>query len=490
MDPKDDHIKYLSFNWFRDNTKHDISISNGISLGETLAPVFWQELSSIARYYLEFKEVVKDQNEIILPEDASRLRRHVAKVSVGDVSYGPRVNQYQNDEVEFGKRDLPVAPLARLFRAVQISSRLLSRHRKTLFISTWVTRGIARENKHSFVLFRKSLLRGAAPIYKSKYIGLGKNVFPATIDEYISVAVVEATLLKIDVTWEKALVELCVEHARKRYTEMREDLIRNFALYTDLLKNYEIDICYLPEDSIPSWSILVQICKLSGIKSRIFTDGYSIVPFAPLGRDETGDGWLVDEVAAYGNAHKEMVVSLGFPEKQIFVIDPPFAKLQVNNFAKYDFIVMSWFANCLSISGDHLSPISTMMSALDVVVRAGAKSVGIKIKTQEERKYIEPLVKELPISVEILEGRFYEHVNKAKAVVGGISTAVAECAIAGVPYFIFEPHENGYSDELIDKSLVIQLEKIARTPDQLGRLIEAGESSWTAPLSELIGNKL
>ena len=90
--------------------------------------------------------------------------------------------------------------------------------------------------------------------------------------------------------------------------------------------------------------------------------------------------------------------------------------------------------------------------------------------------------------MEILEGKFYEHVNKAKAVVGGISTAVAECAIAGVPYFIFEPHENGYSDELIDKSLVIQLKKIARTPHELRILIAAGESSWTAPLSDLITN--
>jgi len=486
MDPKDDHIKYLSFNWFRDDTKNDISICDGISLGETLAPLLWQEFSSIARYYLEFKGVVKDQKAIILPEDSSRFRRHVAKVCAGDVSYGPRVNQYKNDEVEFGERDLPVAPLARFFRAVQIPSRLLSRHRKILFISSWVTRGIAQENKDSWVLFRKSLLRGAAPIYKSKYIRVGKNVFPATIDGYISVAVVEKTLLRIDVIWERVLVELCVEHARKRYTEMREDLIRIFALYTDLIKSYEIDRCYLPEDSIPSWSILVQICKLSGIKSRIFTDGYSIIPFAPLGRDKTGDGWLVDEVAAYGNAHKEMVVSLGFPEKQIFVIEPPFAEFQANNCAKYDFIIMSWFANCLSISGDHLSPVSTMISALDVVVRAGAKSVGIKIKTREERKYIEPLVKDLPISVEILEGKFYEHVNKAKAVVGGISTAVAECAIAGVPYFIFEPPENGYSDELIDKSLVIQLEKIARTPHELRSLIAAGESSWTAPLSDLI----
>ena len=179
--------------------------------------------------------------------------------------------------------------------------------------------------------------------------------------------------------------------------------------------------------------------------------------------------------------------STGFPEERIFLVEPPFAKLLKKNNTKYDFIIMSWFANCLNIHGDHLSPVSTMRSALKIAVDSGAQSIGIKIKSPLEKKYILPLLIDIPITVEILEGRFFKHVLKAKAIIGGISTAVAESAIAGVPYFIFEPHENGYSDELIDKSLVIQLKKIARTPHELRSLIAAGESSWSAPISELMG---
>ena len=94
---------------------------------------------------------------------------------------------------------------------------------------------------------------------------------------------------------------------------------------------------------------------------------------------------------------------------------------------------MSWFANCLNIHGDHLSPVSTMRSALKIAVDSGAQSIGIKIKSPLEKKYILPLLIDIPITVEILEGRFFKHVLKAKAIIGGISTAVAESAIAGVP---------------------------------------------------------
>ena len=148
---------------------------------------------------------------------------------------------------------------------------------------------------------------------------------------------------------------------------------------------------------------------------------------------------------------------------------------------------MSWFANCLTIHGDHLSPVSTMRSVLGVAVDCGAETIAIKIKSRAEKKYLLPLLNEISISVDILEGRFFEHVTKAKAIIGGVSTAVAEATIASVPYFIYEPPNNGYSDELINGSSVLQLKKIARTPQELKDLISAGESSWTAPLSDLMG---
>ena len=126
-----------------------------------------------------------------------------------------------------------------------------------------------------------------------------------------------------------------------------------------------------------------------------------------------------------------------------------------------------------------------MKAVLEVVTKVGAKSIGIKIKTIKERKYIEPLIKNLHIPVEILEGPFNSHVNKASAIIGGISTAIAESTIAGIPYFVFEPPEQGYTDELINKSQVIKLERVARTKHQLENLIIKGQTSWTATLEDL-----
>jgi len=490
MQIRDSDVRYLAYNYYRNSNGEDQSVVDGVSIGETLACVLWQGLVSIVHYYEEFKHEGPITSAISLPADSSKLRTRVASLFYIVRTTDPPIGQYQNDEDYLKYSNLPIAPFVHFFRIVQRPFRFWIRRRNVLYLANWTMHHVARSRRDSIELFRKSLFKGAAPIFKRKFLHQGELIFNVEAMTFFSKKQFVETLSRQGAIWDEAVVDLCVVYARELYKEMRPNLIKCFALYSDLLENYNPRICCLPADSFPDWLIVYQICRNRGIGTRSFVDGYPVTNLWPIARDKTGNGWLVDEVAAYGSAHKEMILNLGFPEERVFLVEPPFAKLLKKNDTKYDLIIMSWFANCLTIHGDHLSPVSTMKSALKIAVDSGAQSIGIKIKTKEERKYIEPIVRDLPISVEILEGRFYEHVNKAKAVVGGISTAVAESAIAGVPYFIFEPHENGYSDELIDKSLVIQLKKIARTPDQLGRLIEAGESSWTAPLSELIGNKL
>jgi len=46
-----------------------------------------------------------------------------------------------------------------------------------------------------------------------------------------------------------------------------------------------------------------------------------------------------------------------------------------------------------------------------------------------------------------------------------------------VPYIIFEPQENGYSDLLLMQSSVLEIKRIARTLDDLLRFVEDGRSS-------------
>ena len=486
MQIRDSDVRYLAYNYYRDSNGKDQSVVDGVSIGETLACVLWQGLVSIVHYYQEFKHAGPTTSAMNLPADSSKLRIRVASQFYIVRTTDPPIGQYQNDEDYLKYSNLPIAPFVHFFRIAQLPFRSWIRRRNVLYLANWTMHHVARSRQDSIELFRKSLFKGAAPVLKKKFVLQGELIFNEDAKLLFTRSQFVEALSRQGAMWDETLVDLCVGYANEMYTKMRPNLIKCFALYSDLLENYKPRFCCLPVDSFPDWLIVYQICRNRGVGTKSFVDGYPVTNLWPIARDIEGSGWLVDEVAAYGQAHKQMILKLGFPEEKVFLVQPPFAKLIEKNKPKYDFIIMSWFANCLTIHGDHLSPVSTMRSVLRVAVDCGAETIAIKIKSRAEKEYLLPLLNEISISVDILEGRFFEHVTKARAIIGGVSTAVAESTIAGIPYFIYEPPNNGYSDELINDSSVIQLKKIARTPQELKDLISAGESSWTAPLSDLM----
>jgi len=471
----DAEIRYLAYNWFRDSDGTDQTVVDGVSLGETMAITLWCGFASIAHYYQQFGTSGQTDGSINLPSDSSRVMKRVAAIFFKVTSTAPVIGTYPCDELLMHKMHVPLVPLASTFRLLQRPFRFWIRRKKTLVIPHAFTKQAFRKNRESLEFFRKSIFWGAAPRLNKKFIRDGETIFGQGLVNSFSHRRFVKTLERHNADWDRALIDLCVEYAEQAYLEMRPHMIACFALYSDLLENYKPEFCVLPSDSFPSFVILCQVCRKREIKSLSYVDGYPIIILWPIARDQLGEDWIVDHVAAYDLEHKHAILKLGFPESRILLAESPFSKLQIRDTVRYDFIILSWFANCFSMDSDHTSPVVTMKAVLDVVISGGAKSIAIKIKSVDEKRYVIPLIKDLPVSVDILEGNFYEHVNKAKAVIGGISTAWKECACAEIPYFVFEPHANGYSDELINRSLVVNIQNVARTPDELKRLITEGD---------------
>lgn len=475
MEISDTEIRCLAYNWFRNSDGVDQTVVDGISIGETIASTLWCGFVSIAHYYQEFSTASQTDESINLPSDSSRLMTRVASIFFKVTSTAPPIQNYQCDEFLMYAIHVPKAPLASIFRSAQRPFRFWIRRRNTLVIPHAFTKQSFRKKTESLEMYRKSILRGAAPRLKRKFVIDGETIFGLEMINHFSYRNFAETLRRHNADWDSKLIELCVAYAKDAYREMRQHLIDCFALYRDLFENYKPKICVLPSDSFPSFVIAYQICRMHGIGTLSYVDGYPVIAVWPIARDEMGKNWIVDQVAAYDADHRESILKLGFPESRILLAESPFGKLQIRNMVVYDFIIMSWFANSFSMGSDHTSPVTTMNSALDVVISKGAKSIAIKIKSVDEKRYIIPLIKDLPIPVDILDGNFYEHVTKARAVIGGISTALKECAYAQIPYFVFEPRGNGYSDELINRSLVVKIQNVARTPDELKRLISEGD---------------
>lgn len=471
----DTEIRYLAYNWFRNSDGTDQTVVGGVSLGETIASTLWCGFASIVHYYQQFGTSSQTDGNINLPSDSSRVMKRVAAIFFKTTSTAPAIGNYPCDELLMHKLHIPSAPLSGIFRFVQRPFRFWIRRKKTLVIPHAFTKQVFRKNGESLEIFRKSIFWGAAPRLNKKFIRAGEAIFGQGLVDSFSYCRFAETLERHNADWDRALIELCVEYAEEAYLEMRPHLIDCFAIYSDLLENYKPEVCVLPSDSFPSFMIAYQICRMRGVESRSYVDGYPLITLWPIARDQLGKDWIVDRVAAYDFEHRDSILKLGFPESRILLVESPFSKLQIRNTVVYEYILMSWFANSFSMDSDHTSPIDTMKTVLDVVVSEGAKSIAIKIKSIDEKRYIIPLIKDLPISVDILEDNFYKHVTKAKAVIGGISTALKECACAEIPYFVFEPHVNGYSDEWISRSLVMNIQNFARTPDELKRLITEGD---------------
>ena len=138
-----------------------------------------------------------------------------------------------------------------------------------------------------------------------------------------------------------------------------------------------------------------------------------------------------------------------------------------------DIIIMTWSQVNINVSALPDSPARTLYKALSVAGVECSGLIGIKLKSLIERRYVEAVVEELGLTqrVKILEGKFVDYVLSTPLVVGGLSTTAAECAIHGVPYVIFEPRENGYSDDIFGLDSPVSIETVARDEADLVRLI-------------------
>ena len=89
------------------------------------------------------------------------------------------------------------------------------------------------------------------------------------------------------------------------------------------------------------------------------------------------------------------------------------------------------------------------------------------------------------MKIKILKDDFHKYINCTKMFIGGISTGILEAKYNGTPYYIYEPYENGKTDEIINSSKIYSLKSVARDINQLKNMI-LNESESVVGSSEYI----
>lgn len=483
-------VRLVALNWFRDDNGADQSMREGISIGGVLSPVLWQGFSSILGYSKRYIDAVERGEDVMLPSDASPLRRFVVESLRVPFREGPPSLIPHVDEQHLTMETNYVPFLASTARVSQFLFRPVLRRRTNLYISDWSTAKWARQDPNGLVLYRRAPWSSAIPYSLRRDRSNAEQILPETLEEVEFQDGFDRCLDRHQIDWVEQVKSMMREYACRVYVRVRSLLVEQAARWINMIDFYRPTMVYLPADAIESWNLLYYLCHREGIRTTMCVDGYMVMPFYPMLRSADGSDWLTSRFLAYGQAQARMIERYGFPIERIDIDHPPFLLLQAelpnNQNVEFGAIVMTWTPLVVNPQSDFDSPASTLAAALRALTNSGIQQIAIKVRTEFERPYVERVLDEMGLSATIIEGRLYQHIRRSRLFVGGLSTALAEVAASGAQYIVFEPDSNGHPDELIAQSEVVSCASIVRTEADLLSAIESGMTSWIGDVRETL----
>jgi hypothetical protein len=439
-------------------------------------------------YYVRFQNEYDKHGLLTLPVDATRLQKTVAQKLGYDIRYRAAHGLFDYDEFLPQIWHLPTHPLSGSIRLVQDVFVRNARRKKSIFIANHTTKKLAHRQPQTLTLFRKSVFHGAFTKKSKAYFRHYEASIPKALFSSKEIDFFKISLAKIDAVWPEDLIKLCSEYIETIYTDSQKVIASVGAIWAEFLDHYHPHDVSLPSDDFFDTIVLYQMCNLRGINTSGYLDGYNLLPISPPLKTSDGRDWLAGTIYAYGTASAKMYILQGYPSERIKMIDPPFLDNYKSIVLKdrYDFVVMTLLPCTLNVSTNYLSPRDSLREILNCLRELEITRIAIKLKVEAERHYVQSVLDELNLKADILVGKFNKVLGKTNAVIGGISTAVAESAFVGIPYFVYEPLENGYLDEWVNSSVVISRESIARNSEELRNLIMEKNPSFCVPIDELV----
>ena len=471
---RESEIRHFAYNWYRSFDGKDQSKFGDYYIGEVIASQVLHGLYSLNRYYETFSECLLNGRTVPYFNDASRLENLVAGAMGVKASAIKRL-YVQEDETAYVAGQMPIAPMSRIFRKLQ---RPIRRYLtgKDLFITDWTTQYFARNQRNTLVLFRKSLNRGAVTLFNASEVRKMESFFPEAL-EFVGLRKhVDNYLNSSNYSWQPQLIEIFLNYMEIKYQEIRSQLMLYASLWEELLDFYEPRKVSLPIDAIPMWILLLRACEIRNIETTCFLDGYPTIPNWPVSRNHDNSNWSANNFAAFDDSHRLQLIERGVKAEHIVMTGYPaqcyFEKNNRDKTKKYDVIIMTYWPNVFSSLSDYSSPPQTLRTILESLSQLKNIEIGIKVRTLDEVDYVKTIANELDIRVSVLTGKFYSHIGSTKLVVTGISSAVYECQITGTDVLVFEPIDNGYSDELVATSKIVRQELFCRTKSDLTQKLQ------------------
>lgn len=484
-------VEYLVKHWYRDASGRDRYGRDGVSFAQVIGGSTWIALASLCREYAAITGWLSRCGKVAVSVRETQRFLNVAGI-FGDqvLHYDPQherrslIETCNDRPLNTDGYPLHCQPKARVARLLAAPRRWFGATRDTLYINDWTFRDLVAADHSGLTLFGRSVNKGAFPLLSSDRIAAAEAAFEAQKADSVTAADLAHVLARFGAEWSPTLLALAEAEIRTRYRGLRAYLVRCHALFSDLLDTYRPCRIVLSGESLEPHTLLMQMARARSIEVWFLNDGY--LPTVPIGvppalRRGNGHEWLISKILAYGRASAEQLQISGFPGERIFLIPPAFLsniRQSADDAVVWDATIATWFPNHLNPESREEWTCRMTCEVAELLLLLGYSRVAVKVKHPPEGEVYRELQRRgmLSSAVTVIWEPFQKHLSATRLVVGGLSTGVLEAFNAGVPYFIYEPFENGYSNDCI-RSRVIDPRLVARTlPELRANMISARQA--------------
>ena len=458
--------------WYLDDKGNDLSKFEDLSLGVAFCPSIEILLTTVARYHLGLKKLLKKNDiiyyssntENIFIETISKLKQEIG------FELNP-VNVYEKrEEITFGKLKQVLDPNGRvrdlkpIFSKPRLISRLLFKINNTLSLKNkrknnilFLSAGKSEKYFEDILSDKRILLFNWVHQFSINYLfkSFGKNISFFQFYSNKKKFDLNYTLenLKANLSKKKILIDqnLIIKIFEKNLFIYFEDAINYYISARKFFQSNKIDLVILSADGYENFLIVAQAAKNINISTALIPHGYYDWGYKEL-KQKRLNTCLFDYIFCFGRFDYENALLSGALKKDIIITSYPyfekFLPLSFSKSEKYSkaLILIPDIMNISMLERiehkmKYLTNVIAILNDLNISIK-GIKTrniVEVTKITKDNKKIFNYKDQKIPI----ISGydNFDEITKDVDLIIGPQSTALIEAGLKGIHYFVYE-HSN------------------------------------------------
>ncbi len=467
---EEDLCETLTHGWYRNSIGSDLTEVDGVSIGQALSSSIQLSLTSVLREFRACRLLLERYDQVVF----WNVKTVPSKVVLD--CYSEEIEYVNFDLASLVNYEWPnyktlhdwlllrlgaVHPrVIRVIRGVQlIFGRKLLRNRHVIF-SDWTNLNQDTGENPIFtnqIDLRKSALICSNGKLYDKYFRDFNNLNIEFIDAKIKKILLESIFFDFD-------DKLCVMLSKMIKLEIANKVVwlaKYASQIEDLIECYKPKSIQIVQENFEPFTVALCLANRFEIPVLVKVDGHALNT-SDFPKLKTGDGSKirVSKFTLTSDLLYKRALDLGFDSNQLVKqksIFYQFYNVEDRVEIVYDAIILTWVPYVMNPQARLDSPSATLASVLQLAARLFDGHLAIKIKAESiELNYVQLVIQlsGLEDRVTILTGRLSSCIRQCRVVIGGLGSAIAESLITEIPYYVYEPIENGFTEKYHQSSII------------------------------------